>query len=246
MVYAERLQTPFGDTTRLTLLGMLLSVLTHAVLVVTIHYGLVLDKPDLPIVAELDLTMMPSMVPVNPLRPVKPEPKPPPPKVRRSAPKQVAIVPASQFTPAPEVVETKEEVMKEEMREENNQAQSCSDCPESPTDEVDDSEAPMENESQYIPVENVFKKPRWIKKFITARDYPYVARQQGKDGLVVLIILIDAEGRVRDARLLQGGYDVLNEVALRKVREAIFAPAYDEGNRPVPSRVKLPIRFELR
>jgi len=63
---------------------------------------------------------------------------------------------------------------------------------------------------------------------------------------VVRIILIDLEGRVRDARLLQGGYDVLNEVALRKIREAIFAPAYDADNRPVPSRVILPIRFELR
>jgi len=245
MVYVERFQTPLENTMMLTLLGMILSSLFHAALVIMIHYGLVLHKPDIPIVAELDLSMS-TMVPIAPVA-VKPETKPIPPKVRRSAPpKQVVLVPASQSTPVQEAPETIEEVMKEENRE----AQPCLDCPENPTEAEDDSDDTsddaMENEAQYIPVEQAFKKPRWIKNFITSRDYPYVARQQGKDGRVVLVILIDAEGRVRDARLLQGGYDVFNEVALRKVREAIFTPAYDVNNRPVPSRVTLPIRFELR
>ncbi len=59
-------------------------------------------------------------------------------------------------------------------------------------------------------------------------------------------MLIDREGRVVDARLLEGAYDALNAAALRGVRRAVFSPAYDADGRPVASRLTVPIRFELR
>jgi TonB family protein len=90
------------------------------------------------------------------------------------------------------------------------------------------------------------KKPRWIRNMITSADYPRLARQAGKDGLVVLEVLLDDKGRVQDARLLQGGYEALNEVALRKVRAAVFTPARRQDGTPAACRVVLPIRFELR
>lgn len=90
------------------------------------------------------------------------------------------------------------------------------------------------------------KKPRWIRHMITSADYPRLAKQAGKDGLVVVQILLDEQGRVRDARLLHGVYPVLNEVALRKVQRALFTPARDQEGRAVPCRVTLPIRFELK
>lgn len=102
-----------------------------------------------------------------------------------------------------------------------------------------------EGDGEYVPVEQTSRKPRWIKNFITSYDYPVLARQEGKDGRVVLTVLLDREGRVRDARLLEGSYDVLNEVALRKVKQAIFTPAYNDEGAPVSCKVTLPIRFEL-
>jgi TonB family protein len=90
------------------------------------------------------------------------------------------------------------------------------------------------------------QKPRWVRNMITSADYPRVAQQSGKDGLVVLQVLLDETGRVRDARLLQGAYDVLNEIALRKVRGAVFTPARDKSGRPASCRMTLPIRFALR
>lgn len=98
----------------------------------------------------------------------------------------------------------------------------------------------------YVPASETSRPPRWIDNFITSADYPLLARQNGRDGRVVLSVLIDDTGRVRDVRLLQGTYEALNEVALRKVRGAKFTPAYDVQGRAVSCKVTLPIRFELR
>ena len=98
----------------------------------------------------------------------------------------------------------------------------------------------------FIPASDAHRKPKWVGNFITASDYPLLAKQQGKDGRVVLSVIIDSDGKVRDAQLLEGSYDALNEVALAKVREAVFSPAYDKEGNAVACKVKLPIRFELR
>lgn len=102
-----------------------------------------------------------------------------------------------------------------------------------------------ESPGRYIPASQASRQPRWIANFISSSDYPRAARLQGKDGRVVLSVLIDAGGIVRDARLLQGADEALNELALRKIRQAVFSPAYDAEGHPVACNVKLPIRFSL-
>ncbi len=187
-----------------------------------------------PIVAELDLSMM-SMAPVMP--PNKGSGYGAKPAATWTLPQSGKKAPAPV---APAVVEAKEEVTNQE----NVVA-----CPEPcPQNGVGNGwgGGTGEGEGQYIPAEAASRKPRWIKNFITTHDYPALARQQGQDGRVVLTVLIDADGRVRDARLLQGSYDILNDVALRKVKEAVFSPAYNDQNKPVSCIVTLPIRFQLR
>lgn len=202
--------------------GMLISSLVHASLAGTLYYGFVLHRPA-PIVAELDLSMTP-LVPLAPNPGGRAENKP---ETWIQAKKGKAPVPQ-----APSIVETKEEVEKQE-----NQAAPCPEpC----------AQGTGEGEGQYVPASQAARKPRWIGNFISSRDYSLVAVQEGKDGRVVLTVWIDEEGRVRDARLLQGSYEILNDIALRKVREAKFSPAYDEDDRPVSCKVALPIRFELR
>lgn len=102
-----------------------------------------------------------------------------------------------------------------------------------------------ESQGRYIPASQASRQPRWIANFITASDYPQAARQQGKDGRVVLSVLIDSSGVVRDARLLRGADEALNELALRKIRQAVFTPAYDADGHPVACSVRVPIRFSL-
>jgi protein TonB len=99
---------------------------------------------------------------------------------------------------------------------------------------------------RYLSSSEVAQLPRWVGNFITPRDYPRSARREGKDGRVLLSVFIDAAGRVRDVRLLQGRDEALNEVALRKAREAVFTPAYNQEGEPVACKVTLPIRFHLQ
>lgn len=98
----------------------------------------------------------------------------------------------------------------------------------------------------YFSVANVARKPVWVANRISASDYPYVARQKGRDGRVVVAVWIGVDGGVVDVRLLEGAYEALNDVALRKVKGARFTPARDASGRAVPCRVALPILFELR
>lgn len=205
-----------------TMAGMLASTVVHAALAGTLYYGLALRAPRA-IVAELDLSMAPLVPMARHLRGGSGNKSP-----KAWAPLEKSPPPAPPATP---VAETKEGVEKQEDQE--------APCPE-PCLKAGG------GEGAYIAASQTFRKPRWIGNLITSRDYPLVAMREGKDGRVVLSVLIDAEGRVRDARLLQGSYGVLNEVALRKVREAVFSPAYDESNRPIPCKVRLPIKFELR
>ncbi len=229
MTYAKKI---FGGAFS----GLMISTLVHFALAGGLYYGMVLRGPA-PIVAELDLSMAP-LVPVQPNAGGGYGAKS---ADTWTLPKKKEVMAP---VPAPEpVAETKEEVEKQE---------NAVPCPEP----CNENAAGINNggwgggtgegEGRYIPVEQAARKPRWVRNFITSRDYPQIARQQGKDGRVVLTILLDTEGRVRDARLLQGSYEILNEVALRKVKEAVFSPAYNEQNQAVSCKVTLPIRFELR
>ncbi len=104
-------------------------------------------------------------------------------------------------------------------------------CPDTPGD--------------FTPVAMTAQAPRWVAGFITDADYPKLARKAGQDGRVLLTVFIEADGRVRDVRVVKGSYEALNKVAVEKVKAARFEPARDAAGRPVPARLLLPIRFEL-
>jgi|GEM_PF-1806609 len=106
-------------------------------------------------------------------------------------------------------------------------------------------EGSPDSAGRYLSASEVARPPRWVGNLIGPGDYPRTARRKGKDGKVLLSVFIDEAGRVRDVRLLQGSDEALNEAALRKVREGIFTPAYNEDGKSVACRVTLPIRFHL-
>jgi TonB family protein len=175
------------------------------------------------VTAELDLSFS-SLMPAAPNRgggAARPAP------VWSTAPSQNSAV-----APAPEPAPAQDEALP---------GPACADCEDKGGGGGDGS-----GRGAYIPASQAARKPRWVDRFLSPDDYPRVAREAGKDGRVVLSVLLDETGRVRDARLLQGAYEALNEVALRKVREAVFSPAYDASGKAVPCEVTLPIRFELR
>lgn len=74
--------------------------------------------------------------------------------------------------------------------------------------------------------------------------YPPFARKRGKEGRVVLTLLIDQTGKVRKIDVTEPAGYGLTEAAIEAVRKSTFAPASVNG-RKVVSRAVLPVRFKL-
>ncbi len=76
--------------------------------------------------------------------------------------------------------------------------------------------------------------------------YPRLARRMGKQGVVLLEVVVSASGMVTDVKVASGsGSELLDAAALDAVRGWRFAPGLRNG-RPVVMRVRVPVRFELR
>lgn len=78
---------------------------------------------------------------------------------------------------------------------------------------------------------------------LPAPYYPELARQAGIDGLVMVRALVNKEGKIDDAKALDGP-DMLIEPAIAAVMKAVFRPALQQ-HRPVAVWVNIPIRFSL-
>lgn len=76
-------------------------------------------------------------------------------------------------------------------------------------------------------------------------EYPSEAKTKGVQGIVVLDLLIDDTGRVRDVRLIEGPGYGLNEAALSAVRDFRFHPATSQEGQPIAVRIRYGYRFIL-
>jgi protein TonB len=75
--------------------------------------------------------------------------------------------------------------------------------------------------------------------------YPQEARAQCLEGTVLLLVSVDAKGRVTDASIRQSsGHAVLDRVATETVRSWRFDPARQDGA-SVASQVEVPVRFRF-
>ena len=76
--------------------------------------------------------------------------------------------------------------------------------------------------------------------------YPPESERRGEQGTAVLLLRVDAEGRVAEVSLAaSSGYRALDRAALEAARRWRFRPAVREG-RPVESTVRAPITFRLQ
>jgi periplasmic protein TonB len=76
-------------------------------------------------------------------------------------------------------------------------------------------------------------------------EYPHSARSEGKEGRVLLRVLVDAEGKTKTVQVnLSSGNDALDRAAMDTVRRWRFAPAR-YGDHPIESWVRIPIDFRL-
>jgi len=75
--------------------------------------------------------------------------------------------------------------------------------------------------------------------------YPLAARQQGREGTVVLRLTIDERGNLVQVEVVASPSDGFAQSAVEAVKLSTFAPAL-RGGKAVSSRAVLPMRFALR
>jgi protein TonB len=85
--------------------------------------------------------------------------------------------------------------------------------------------------------------PRFVQRVMP--HYPELARRRGREGLVLLRLVIGPGGELRDVRIIEGGGHGFDEAALAAVRASVYAPAMRDG-RGVECAALLPVRFALK
>jgi TonB family protein len=76
-------------------------------------------------------------------------------------------------------------------------------------------------------------------------EYPEAARRDGKEGQVLLRVLVDEQGRSKAVEISHSsGSDLLDRAATEAVKQWRFSPARN-GDTPMPSWVRIPVNFRL-
>lgn len=76
-------------------------------------------------------------------------------------------------------------------------------------------------------------------------QYPDSARRAGKEGRVLLLVLVDEEGRAKTVEInASSGHDTLDQAASEALKKWRFVPAR-AGGKPIETWVKVPIEFQL-
>jgi len=79
-----------------------------------------------------------------------------------------------------------------------------------------------------------------------APDYPREARASRHEGIVLLEVVVNEQGRAAKVEVLRSSGDVqLDRAAMAAVSRWTFNPA-TAGGRPVAAQVEVPVRFRLR
>jgi TonB family protein len=72
-----------------------------------------------------------------------------------------------------------------------------------------------------------------------------LALAEGREGLVLLRLIIGPGGELKDVEVVEGGGHGFDEACLAAVRASLFAPAMRDGQ-AVECAALLPIRFALK
>lgn len=76
-------------------------------------------------------------------------------------------------------------------------------------------------------------------------DYPETARREGREGRVLLRVLVDEEGRSKRVEInISSGSEALDRAAVQAIKSWRFHPAR-WGDRRIESWIRIPIEFRL-
>lgn len=76
-------------------------------------------------------------------------------------------------------------------------------------------------------------------------EYPRLARKRGWEGVVLVEVSVDAQGRSISLKIVESsGYPVLDQAALQALQNASYTPAAGI-NGPVEGTLEVAVRFEI-
>jgi len=75
--------------------------------------------------------------------------------------------------------------------------------------------------------------------------YPVLARRLGKEGKVILKLLIDRNGKLQNVEVVEHAGFGFTEAAVAAVKKSTYAPARHNGEK-IAARALLPVRFHLQ
>jgi len=81
--------------------------------------------------------------------------------------------------------------------------------------------------------------------YCPAAEYTNKARKDKLAGTVTLVVIVTADGTVRDVSVTKGLGDGLDESAVKTVKKWEFKPAVDRDGNAVPVKVNVQVSFHL-
>jgi protein TonB len=76
-------------------------------------------------------------------------------------------------------------------------------------------------------------------------QYPEFAKKAGIEGRVFVQFVVDEDGNVQNPKVTRGVHKLLNEEAIRAVKQMKFKPGKQRG-KPVKVQMSLPVTFRLK
>jgi protein TonB len=94
-----------------------------------------------------------------------------------------------------------------------------------------------------VPLSELSRRPKPVD--IAKAEYPIEARRAGREGVVVISLLLDETGAVREATVKKGLGFGLDEAARAALLRSRFTPALDRTGEPVATRITYKYEFVL-
>jgi len=108
-----------------------------------------------------------------------------------------------------------------------------------------DEEEEEEEQEIFMVVENQPELIGGIEALQSSANYPEFAKKAGIEGRVIVQFVVDEQGNVQDPKVTRGVHKLLNEEAIKAVKDQNFKPGKQRGE-AVKVQMSLPVTFRLQ
>jgi protein TonB len=108
-----------------------------------------------------------------------------------------------------------------------------------------DEEEEEEEQEIFMVVENQPELIGGIEALQSSANYPEFAKKAGIEGRVIVQFVVDEQGNVQDPKVTRGVHKLLNEEAIKAVKDQNFEPGKQRGE-AVKVQMSLPVTFRLQ